>query len=415
MLLTLVLFGALAIALGGATLVALRARRVAARVAAALGAASGQDLVLAVTAARTARDRAVHEAETRRLELDQLTELLGVGVLRFDDELVLRAANAAAAAFLERSAGGLVGRSMMEVFADHEVEALIAAARDRGAASGEVAVHGEGGRTLALRARRSPAGAIWVVLDDVSELRRLQRIRTEFVDNLSHELRTPLTSVRLLTETLARDLRDAEVPERVRDRVARIDIETGHLVQMVSELLELSRIEGGQQLYLDPVNMVEVVRTSCDRLRLFAERQGVGLEIVLPSNLPLVRGDAERLGQVLLNLVHNALKFSPPGTTVTVRAATTTGQLEVVVADEGPGIPKSDQARIFERFYKVDRARLRGMGGTGLGLAIARHVVEGHGGRLWLDSEEGRGSTFSFSLPIAGDVTAASEPLVARR
>ena len=227
------------------------------------------------------------------------------------------------------------------------------------------------------------------------------------MDNLSHELRTPLTSVRLLTETLARDLDDLVVPDRVRDRVARIDVETGHLVQMVSELLELSRIEGGgQRLYLDVVDMAEVVRASCERLRLFAERQGIRLEARAEAGLPLVRGDAERLGQVLLNLIHNALKFSPSGTTVTVSATAGADVVTVSVADQGPGIARQDQARIFERFYKVDRARVRGMGGTGLGLAIARHIVEDHGGHLELESEEGRGADFRFSLPIATDLAA---------
>ena len=211
--------------------------------------------------------------------------------------------------------------------------------------------------------------------------------------------------MRLLTETLARDLDDLVVPDRVRDRVARIDVETGHLVQMVSELLELSRIEaGGERLYLDVVDMAEVVRASCERLRLFAERQGIRLEARTVDGLPLVRGDAERLGQVLLNLIHNALKFSPSGTTVTVSAVAAADVVTVSVADQGPGIARQDQARIFERFYKVDRARVRGMGGTGLGLAIAHHIVEDHGGRLELESEEGRGADFRFSLPIAADL-----------
>ncbi|HTS15180.1 MAG TPA: ATP-binding protein [Candidatus Sulfotelmatobacter sp.] len=356
------------------------------------------------------RDQARQQVAQADQDLGQLAGLLGVGVLRFDDDLRVRFANPAACAFLGREQGGLDGRSALEAFADHEVEALLLAARDRGASGGEVPPHGEDGRALLIRARRSPWGGLWVALEDVTNLRRLERIRTEFVDNLSHELRTPLTSVRLLTETLARDLDDLVVPDRVRDRVARIDVETGHLVQMVSELLELSRIEaGGQQLYLDVVDMADVVRSSCERLQLFAERQGVRLEVRAPAGLPLVRGDVERLGQVLLNLIHNALKFSPAGTTVTAGARATPGEVEVSVADQGPGIATQDQARIFERFYKVDRARVRGMGGTGLGLAIARHIVEDHGGRLALDSEEGRGATFRFSLPEAADLAADRE------
>ncbi|HKY88726.1 MAG TPA: ATP-binding protein, partial [Candidatus Limnocylindrales bacterium] len=115
----------------------------------------------------------------------------------------------------------------------------------------------------------------------------------------------------------------------------------------------------------------------------------------------VVRGDGERLGQVLINLVHNAVKFSAAGQAVVVRASAGEGEIVVSVADRGPGVSRADQARIFERFFKVDRARVRGQGGTGLGLAIARHIVEGHGGRIWVESEEGEGSTFSFAVPIA--------------
>ncbi|HXR26695.1 MAG TPA: ATP-binding protein [Candidatus Baltobacteraceae bacterium] len=395
----------LAAALAVTLALAIRQRRRLDRVARLVHAAPGQDLEMASQALLDERDRARQQVAQADQELGQLAGLLGVGVLRFDDDLRVRFANPAACTFLGREPGGLEGRSALEAFADHEVEALLLSARERGASGGEVRPHGEDGRALLIRARRSPGGGLWVALDDVTKLRRLERIRTEFVDNLSHELRTPLTSVRLLTETLARDLDDLVVPDRVRDRVARIDVETGHLVQMVSELLELSRIEaGGQRLFLDVVDMAEVVRASCERLRLFAERQGIRLEVRTAADLPLVRGDAERLGQVLLNLVHNALKFSPSGTTVTVSAVVQADRVEVSVADQGPGIARADQARIFERFYKVDRARVRGMGGTGLGLAIARHIVEDHGGRLELESAEGHGATFRFGLPIAADL-----------
>lgn len=402
----------LAVALALAVGMAVRERRRLDRVAGLVRTGPGQDVEMASRALLEDRDRARQQVAQADQELGQLAGLLGVGVLRFDDDLRVRFANPAACTFLGREAGGLESRSALEAFADHEVEALLLSARERGAAGGEVRPHGDHGRALLIRAQRSPWGGLWVAVDDVTNLRRLERIRTEFVDNLSHELRTPLTSVRLLTETLARDLDDLVVPDRVRDRVARIDVETGHLVQMVSELLELSRIEaGGQRLYLDVVDMAEVVRASCERLRLFAERQGIRVEVRTAAGLPLVRGDAERLGQVLLNLIHNALKFSPSGSTVTVSAEAGADVVTVSVADQGPGIARQDQARIFERFYKVDRARVRGMGGTGLGLAIARHIVEDHAGRLELDSEEGRGATFRFSLPIAADLaTAPGDP-----
>ena len=142
---------------------------------------------------------------------------------------------------------------------------------------------------------------------------------------------------------------------------------------------------------------------SVERLRLFAERQGVRLALDLPPVVPAVRGEEERLGQVLVNLLHNAVKFSPNGGTVTVRVTPAGDEIVTAVEDHGIGIPRAALGRIFERFYKVDRARVRSGGGTGLGLSIARHVVDQHGGRIWVESREGRGSTFSFALPVATD------------
>jgi two-component system phosphate regulon sensor histidine kinase PhoR len=149
------------------------------------------------------------------------------------------------------------------------------------------------------------------------------------------------------------------------------------------------------------MSIERTLRGAVQRLGTFADRQGVALRLELPEHgaLPHIRGDEERLGQLLVNLLHNAVKFSASGTEVVVRAVVDGSELIVSVADQGSGIPKADLDRIFERFYKADKARVRGVGGTGLGLAIARHIAEGHGGRLWVESEEGRGSTFSLAIP----------------
>jgi two-component system phosphate regulon sensor histidine kinase PhoR len=188
----------------------------------------------------------------------------------------------------------------------------------------------------------------------------------------------------------------------VRERVATIDVETGHLVQMINELLDLSRMEQtATHMRQDPVELASLVDASTHRLQTFADRQGVTLTTRAPPDLPPVRGDDERLDQLLMNLLHNAIKFSSEGDTVTVTAEEHPDAVVVAVIDEGVGIPVADQSRVFERFYKVDRARQRGLGGTGLGLAIARHITEAQGGRIWLESTEGEGSTFSFSLPLA--------------
>jgi two-component system, OmpR family, phosphate regulon sensor histidine kinase PhoR len=343
-------------------------------------------------------------------ELRVLADGLGVGIIRLDQDFVIRYANPASHLFAQRQAGSLIGRSLIEAFIDRRIEELAEAARASGSASGELTLRSADGPALVIRARRTADRVgIWLTMEDVSELRRLQLIRSEFVDNLSHELRTPLTNVSLLAETLVREAEAAgeKIPVRMRDRIVKIEVETDHLVQMVSELLDLARIESGKpMLLLDQVDLARLAVASAERLRLFAERQGVRLVMEVPAEgLPVVNGAEERLGQVIVNLVHNAVKFSPDGGEVTMRVVADSqpgSDHEVVVSveDHGIGIPRAAQARVFERFYKVDRARARG-GGTGLGLSIARHVIEGHGGRIWVASEEGRGSTFSFALPIA--------------
>jgi two-component system phosphate regulon sensor histidine kinase PhoR len=354
------------------------------------------------------RERA---AGTRTAEEAALREALDSGLIRLDPALHIREANGRAHTLLGRPPGPLIGRSVMEAFMDPTVETLVRSAIDVGSATAEIRPAGPDGPALIVRARKVRDDGVWLVLDDVSELRRLQRIRAEFIENLSHELRTPLTTVSLLAETLQREAEVAggAIPVKMRDRIGKIEVETGHLVQMVNELLDLSRIESGGTLHLtEGVDMARLAADAAERLRLFAERQGVALILEVPADLPRVNGDASRLGQVVVNLVHNAVKFSPDGGDVTVRAFSDGHEVVTAVEDHGIGVPAAARDRIFERFYKVDRARLRAEagGGTGLGLAIARHVVEQHGGRIWVESEEGAGATFAFALPISAQASA---------
>jgi two-component system phosphate regulon sensor histidine kinase PhoR len=223
------------------------------------------------------------------------------------------------------------------------------------------------------------------------------------VGNLSHELRTPLTTVSLLAEALSMEA-DADpdrIPARMRDRIEKIRIETEHLAQIVSELLELSRIESGGPIAMTgEVDIPTLARATAERLHLFADRQSVRLSVEAPSDLPHPFGDEDRLGQVLVNLEHNAIKFSPDGGPVRIAIRRVAEEIVTSVEDQGIGIAPADQPRVFERFFKADRARVRGGGGTGLGLAIARHIVAAHGGRIWLTSTEGAGSVFTFALPL---------------
>ncbi len=339
-------------------------------------------------------------------EIVDFADWIGVGLLRVNRERTITSANQVAHTLLARSPGALIGRSVMEAFVDHRIADLAREAVSRGAAQRELVFAGEPQPALLVLARRGARDeSLWISLQDISELRRLRRIRAEFVDNLSHELRTPLTTVRLLTESLTMELDTMELPPRVRDSIVKIEVETGHLVQMVNELLDLARIEQGEAaLRVDDVDLGGVVESTLARLRLYGERQGISLRADVPESAAdrAARGDEERLRQVLVNLVHNAVKFSDEGGEVVVRVRPEGDEVRVEVEDWGIGIPRADLNRIFERFYKVDRARHRGSGGTGLGLAIARHIVERHGGRIWAESRDGKGSRFVVALPRRG-------------
>ncbi len=406
------------LAIAGGAFLATRARRTRREVAEAVGARITDDSAAVARSVRERADALSADLAAAEADRDAFVDSLTLGVLGVDARFRIVAANPAAHAMLGREPRTLIGRSLIEAFLDNEVEVTARTALETGSATGDYAPAGPDGPRLVIRARRTPSGDLWLFLEDVSELRRLRQIRTEFIDNLSHELRTPLTTVSLLAETLTREADAAGdgIPARMRDRILKIEVETGHLVQMVSELLDLSRIESGGGLgVVDAMDLGRVAADSTERLRLFADRQGVTLRVEVTDDVPPVRGDAARLGQVVVNLVHNAVKFSPDGGDVTVRVRLASpdpdGRDMVVVSieDHGLGIPRTAQARIFERFYKVDRARVRGeAGGTGLGLAIARHIVEQHGGRIWVESREGRGSTFSFAIPAAAEVPSGS-------
>lgn len=351
---------------------------------------------------------AEYALDQRLVDLAYLADLIGVGIVRLTDDLRVEVANTAAHVFLQRPAGSMLGRTAIEAFGDHRVEAIAREAAQRGAAAGEVTLRDADGPALVIRARRSPILGIWLVLEDVAELRRLQRIRAEFIDNLSHELRTPITTIGLLAETLARDAEAAgdAIPARMADRIGKLEAETATVGQMISELLDLARIEsGGRRLHLDDVDLGRVAEETAERLRPFAERQHVTIRTELAAGLPFVSGEASQLGQVFANLIHNAVKFSPPESSVVVSVHHEGNEVTARVADRGIGIAAADLPRIFERFYKADRSRASG-GGTGLGLAIARHVIEGHGGRIVVESVEHEGATFTITLPIADTRTA---------
>lgn len=246
---------------------------------------------------------------------------------------------------------------------------------------------------------KKPTGAV-VVLHDVTELRRLERVRQDFVANVSHEFKTPLTAIQGFAETLLGGaLSDPKNNRRfleiIRDHATR-------LARLTDDLLKLASIEAGKmELQFFPVNLVELIEGCAETSLLKSSRKQISLDIDLPSEFPAVRADASLLHEVVQNLLDNAVQYTGAGGKIRVHASTNHREAIVVVEDTGIGIPLADQERIFERFYRVDAARSREAGGTGLGLSIAKHIVDAHGGRIWVESEVGRGSKFSFSVPLA--------------
>jgi len=242
----------------------------------------------------------------------------------------------------------------------------------------------------------SLAGAV-VLMHDVSEWRRLERMRSEFVANVSHELRTPITAVKGFSETLLDGaLND---PKITRDFLQIINDESARLTRLVTELLELSKIESGHTVFrLAETDLVKLVERTVSRYVHQAEKTGLTLRTELPAHIVHANVDADRVAQVLINLLGNAIAYTPAGGEVVVRLEETADTVVLKVQDTGIGIPAEDLPRLFERFYRVDKSRVRRSGGTGLGLAIVKHIVEGHGGHVDVQSEVGRGSTFIVSF-----------------
>jgi two-component system phosphate regulon sensor histidine kinase PhoR len=249
-----------------------------------------------------------------------------------------------------------------------------------------------------VRSKHGFQGAVALLLD-VTEVRKLEQMRIDFVANVSHELRTPLTAVLGALETVADAQSDAQTTKRFLELAQRNAV---RLQAIVSDLLELSSIESqGSRMSVEPLAIGSPLRSAAAALAGAAESKGVALELEpLAPGLPPVSGNHERLERVFTNLIENAIKYTPAGGHVRARARLAGRALEVEIEDDGIGIPAVHLPRVFERFYRVDRSRSREMGGTGLGLAIVKHVVRAHGGSVEVESEEGRGALFRVRLPV---------------
>jgi len=243
-------------------------------------------------------------------------------------------------------------------------------------------------------------GPVALVLTDVTEARRVEAVRRDFVANVGHELKTPVGALALLAEAVQGA---ADDPETVQRFAARMSHEADRLARLVRELIDLSRLQGAEPLpELVPVAIGTVVAEAVDRTRAAAAAKDIQLAVAAQPGL-VVRGVEAQLATALTNLLANAVAYSPPGTTIAIGARARSGFAEIAVTDSGIGIPRSDRSRVFERFYRVDQSRASATGGTGLGLAIVKHVASNHGGAVTVWSEEGLGSTFTLRIPMATD------------
>lgn len=382
---------------------------------------------------------------------DATTSAIDAGLIILDGEHRVRYLNPQAEELLGITTAVQPGQSLIALLRDYQVDTLVGEVLRDDEPREQVLQPVPYGRTLRLRAtkiRSDRMSGVTLLIRDVTQLNMLERARRDMVANVSHELRTPLASVKLLVETLQSEP-PPEVTKRMLSQMAQ---EVDAVTQLVDELHELSQIESGRvALQLIPTALGPVVLRAIERLHPQTERKSLKIESLVSDQLPLVLMDAARVGQVLINFLHNAAKFTPEGGSITIdafeitvtegdrqtgyieRRISQTGSISpeeeqrttqpsspknrpqitipaghaagdwmlIQISDTGIGIPHNDLPRIFERFYKVDRARTRNSGGTGLGLAIAKHLIEGHSGRVWASSREGVGSTFFFTLPVA--------------
>jgi len=293
-----------------------------------------------------------------------------------------------------------LGARHSDALAEHATHSLLSQALQGAEAHEELELIGPPRRSLHLSASplRDPSGTVVgaiAVVDDVSERRRLDAVRRDFVANIGHELKTPVGAISLLAETIVAE----DDPDVVRRLASRIQIEAVRVSDLVSDLLNLAHVEAADRTRNAEIDLHSIVNEAADRVRAAAEHGHISLVVEFDAGDGLVTGDAKQIGSAIQNLLDNAIKYSDPGGQVRLSVSSDYQQVAIEVIDTGIGIPARDLERIFERFYRVDRARNRQTGGAGLGLAIVRHIAQNHGGDVEVESTEGVGSTFRLVLP----------------
>jgi two-component system phosphate regulon sensor histidine kinase PhoR len=326
------------------------------------------------------------------------------GVLILDLNGRIKQMNGAMGTILAHAFPSDVGKHYLEVFRDPELNDLIQATlADKKGYRRSLSPLGQPGKTFQVQSSLvqypdSGGEGVIVVFHDVTDLKRLERVRQDFVANVSHELRTPLTAIKGYVEAL-RDggLQD---PVQAEQFLRVIQRHSERMDKIVSDLLLLSEMESADRvLQRETLHLPELIRTAVETLRPLAVGKKQSIRVEPLEGLPALRADSQKIHQVMINLLRNAISYTPEGGSIAVEAGPAQGGAEISVSDNGIGILPEDLPRIFERFYRVDKGRSRELGGTGLGLSIVKHIVEAHGGHVRVESKPGKGSRFTFFLP----------------
>ncbi len=353
-----------------------------------------EDTLVYVERATDRAAEAVAESSSEAIRLRRALDALPQAVIICDEH--------GEPVFRNTRALTLMGSRHADALAAQAVDELLAATGPGASEERTLELYGPPRRTLSVRTESIDNGqrvlGVMAVIDDVSDRRRLEDVRRDFVANVSHELKTPMGALGLLSETL---LNESE-PEVSRRLAQRIHDEAFRISRIIDDLLDLSRIESEESRPREPVLINLVMAEAAERVRAAAEQRSIEIKLDEPTPPVAVIGDRRQITSALYNLLENAVKFSYDGGIVEFSGRTENDEVILVVADKGTGIPARDLERIFERFYRVDHGRSRQTGGTGLGLSIVRHVAQNHHGTVQVESREGEGSTFTIRLPVQG-------------
>ncbi len=335
-------------------------------------------------------------------EKNKLTTILATmtdGMIMTDSHGLIMLANPAAQNLFNFNTAEMTGKHIIEATLNYEIDQSLTncLTTQQNQNTFIDLNNGKFLRVIVVAFRTEQITGALLLFQDLTEMRSLQTMRREFVGNISHELRTPLASIKAVVETL----QDGAIEDKVvaADFLEKVNLEVDSLTQMINELIELSRIETGKTSFkFQPVNLNLFVQETVNRFLPQAERKQITLLTELQPDLPAVKMDIERIQQALNNILYNAIKFTPHNGRIVIKTGMKDNTAIIEVNDNGIGISTEDLPHIFERFFKADKSR--SSQGSGLGLAIAKHIVQAHNGQIWVQSQEGKGSTFGFSLPI---------------